>query len=399
LALPDDDIQFFQGPTPTHPTLDEPKSEFISSLLAQRIGRHPAHSQCDDLTSKIEGNEKMVRKLRKVLRKIHKAEGGAGSGSGSGSGSEGDDDDKVSLKSLVRGALKVVQEMILGGFSSAHHPEQSQPDHSNPTKLDKMMRKVQDRFGVDSLDQLEIKLAHMARHLEHMKDQAGVICTAPEYVDDQIIHAMKQTEGYEGGMIYHGPDKALAKLLHHLSPTPHLLPSEEALEEMIKWDEEKVKFSGDSQEYTLTGVPGLEQGGATGEVIARTAYHQVNTPDGKGMDLRMVWRFVVEMKENWYEASVDVEDLRVVGVVDWGEWRVASQRRDRGAVRTSSEEKLIVVFPCVRSLGRSSSSQETIEQGWETEASSRTSQVRAVYLHVSRDHAKIYSVKPPADPP
>ena len=267
------------------------------------------------MTSKIKGNEKMVRKLRKMLRKIHKAEGGAG---GSGSESDGDDH-SASLKSLVRGALKVVQEMILGGFSSAHHPEQQH--HSNPAKLDKMMRKVQDRFGVNSLDQLEVKLAHMARHLEHMKDQAGVICAAPEYIDDQMIHEVQQLEDYHGEMIFHAPSKAFAKLLHHLSPTPHLLPSEEALEETISWVEEPFR---ESEEYTLTGVPGLEQGGATGEVIARSAYHQVNTPDGKGMDLRKVWRFVVEMKENWYEASVDVQDLRVVGVVDWGEWRVAS---------------------------------------------------------------------------
>lgn len=264
----------------------------------------------------------MVRKLRKMLRKIHKAQGGAG-----GSGSESDGDAKVSLKSLVRGALKVVQEMILGGFSSAPHSEEHpQAHHRNPAKLDKMMRKVQDQFGVNSLDQLEVKLAHMARHLEHMKDQAGVICAAPEYVEDELIESVKQMEEYQGGMIYHSPVRAFAKLLHHLSPTPHLLPSEEALEETMMWDEENVKSIGESEEYTLIGVPGLEQGGATGEVVARSVYHQVNTPDGKGMDLRLVWRFVVEMKENWYEASVDVEDLRVVGVVDWGEWRVAVRR-------------------------------------------------------------------------
>lgn len=27
----------------------------------------------------------------------------------------------------------------------------------------------------------------------------------------------------------------------------------------------------------------------------------------------------MEMKENWYEASVDVGDLKVISVVDWGE--------------------------------------------------------------------------------
>jgi extracellular elastinolytic metalloproteinase len=51
-------------------------------------------------------------------------------------------------------------------------------------------------------------------------------------------------------------------------------------------------------------------------VKARAAYIQV--PEGDKTVLQPVWKFEVEMQDNWYEASVSVnKPYRVISVVDW----------------------------------------------------------------------------------
>ncbi|THV02027.1 hypothetical protein K435DRAFT_654195 [Dendrothele bispora CBS 962.96] len=53
-------------------------------------------------------------------------------------------------------------------------------------------------------------------------------------------------------------------------------------------------------------------------VKAHLAYVQVPTEDGRSTELQLVWKFEVEMQNNWYEASVSaIAPHRIISVVDW----------------------------------------------------------------------------------
>ena len=55
---------------------------------------------------------------------------------------------------------------------------------------------------------------------------------------------------------------------------------------------------------------------AVNPVKARLAYIQV--PDGDSTHLDLVWKFEVEMKDNWYEAAVSANSPhKIISVVDW----------------------------------------------------------------------------------
>ncbi|KAF9652520.1 hypothetical protein BDM02DRAFT_3183556 [Thelephora ganbajun] len=55
---------------------------------------------------------------------------------------------------------------------------------------------------------------------------------------------------------------------------------------------------------------------AVNPVKARLAYIQV--PDGNSAHLDLVWKFEVEMKDNWYEAAVSAHSPhKIISVVDW----------------------------------------------------------------------------------
>ena len=63
--------------------------------------------------------------------------------------------------------------------------------------------------------------------------------------------------------------------------------------------------------FTVENVPD-----AVNPVKGRLAFVQV--PNGDTTTLQLVWKFEVEMKDNWYEAAVAAEaPHRIVSVVDW----------------------------------------------------------------------------------
>jgi len=65
-------------------------------------------------------------------------------------------------------------------------------------------------------------------------------------------------------------------------------------------------------------------------VKARLAYIQV--PDGDSIHLDLVWKFEVEMKDNWYEAAVSAHSPhKIVSVVDWAsDAHAPIPRKDKG---------------------------------------------------------------------
>ncbi|OCF58674.1 extracellular elastinolytic metalloproteinase [Kwoniella mangroviensis CBS 10435] len=58
--------------------------------------------------------------------------------------------------------------------------------------------------------------------------------------------------------------------------------------------------------------PGLDKSGVISDVPARLMYTQVS----EGAP-RLVWNYVVEMKDSWYEAYVDVKTGELLRIVDW----------------------------------------------------------------------------------
>ncbi|KAL1701153.1 Fungalysin metallopeptidase-domain-containing protein [Schizophyllum commune] len=69
----------------------------------------------------------------------------------------------------------------------------------------------------------------------------------------------------------------------------------------------------ESSHFVIDNVPD-----AVNPVKARMAYVQVPTADGRSTILRPVWKFEVEMRDNWYEAAVSAEvPHRIISVVDW----------------------------------------------------------------------------------
>ncbi|WRT64652.1 uncharacterized protein IL334_001586 [Kwoniella shivajii] len=58
--------------------------------------------------------------------------------------------------------------------------------------------------------------------------------------------------------------------------------------------------------------PGLDKSGVVSDIPARLMYTQVT--EGSP---RLVWNYIVEMKDSWYEAYVDVKTGELLRIVDW----------------------------------------------------------------------------------
>jgi extracellular elastinolytic metalloproteinase len=66
-------------------------------------------------------------------------------------------------------------------------------------------------------------------------------------------------------------------------------------------------------EFTVDNVPET-----VNPVKTKLAYIQVPSQDGKGTDLHLVWKFEVEMQDNWYETAVSASaPHKIISVVDW----------------------------------------------------------------------------------
>lgn len=71
--------------------------------------------------------------------------------------------------------------------------------------------------------------------------------------------------------------------------------------------------SGESIEFSVDNVPDT-----VNPVKARMAYVQVPNKEGDATHLTLVWKFEVEMQDNWYEAAVSaIAPHRIISVVDW----------------------------------------------------------------------------------
>ncbi|KAF8632352.1 hypothetical protein AX15_001910 [Amanita polypyramis BW_CC] len=71
--------------------------------------------------------------------------------------------------------------------------------------------------------------------------------------------------------------------------------------------------SGSPVQFLVDNVPD-----AVNPVKARLAYIQVPNKDKTGTTLNLVWKFEVEMQDNWYETAVSaIAPHRIISIVDW----------------------------------------------------------------------------------
>ena len=121
----------------------------------------------------------------------------------------------------------------------------------------------------------------------------------------------------------HDITDARAALLHFMhSATPNNKLSEDIAANPEAYKEKMVvapvhhldKPDGEQHiEFSIDQVPDT-----VNPVKAKLAYAQVPNAAGDGTELQLVWKFEVEMEDNWYDAAVSVHPPhKVVSVVDW----------------------------------------------------------------------------------
>lgn len=168
-------------------------------------------------------------------------------------------------------------------------------------------------------EQVEALLMGAEQQLENMRHHVQVLCERPAHVTD--FESIFIAEGSD--MPFHAVGDAFASLLHHISPTPEKLPSATEVRDKLSVHHSASLLPngapGGSPTFTITGLPDDRSGGVVdGTVNARLMYQQVDAEDANGTtELKLVWRYEAQMQNNWYEASVAVDDLRVVHIVDW----------------------------------------------------------------------------------
>lgn len=281
----------------------------ILSAAARKSKQDHETQRCEQLNEMIADNKKAGRRLRKALRKLLRAEGG-----------EVEETKEFEIKDLFKNGVKLVSEIIFGV---------APPSAEKPRKVDEKARqhvlhKLKKHFNITTIEELQDLLTHLDAHAESLSDHAAVICAAGITKETHAHSIVSDSDDHR----FYDPVKAFAQLLAHISPEAGFAPSD-AFEHSVNVHYDGTLLpSSDARApleppvVVLSGAA-LDAAGVKDEVRGRLMYHQVNVQgEGKDaeekMDLRLVWKFEVRMQDNWYEASVDIEDLKIVGIADWG---------------------------------------------------------------------------------
>ncbi|WVR04708.1 hypothetical protein IAU60_001719 [Kwoniella sp. DSM 27419] len=148
------------------------------------------------------------------------------------------------------------------------------------------------------VDDHAIRKVHKSiRHIKHHQD---AIC------QDGTITAAS------GGIL--SPIEALITLLPRIHDGPEGLDSSISVTDFAAIPEHsfKPKHAPAEPPTEIINGPGLDKAGVVSDVPARLMYTQVS----EGAP-RLVWKFEVEKKDNWYEAYVDVKSGELLRIVDW----------------------------------------------------------------------------------
>lgn len=140
--------------------------------------------------------------------------------------------------------------------------------------------------------------------VQNIHDNCATAFDAPSFATDDIMDFRA----------------ALLQFMHTATPNSKL---SEDIEENFHSYKEKMDItpvnhfdspnSRNDVEFTVGNVPDT-----VNPVKAKLMYTQVPNKAGDGTDLQLVWKFEVEMEDNWYEAAVSVQPPhKIVHVVDW----------------------------------------------------------------------------------
>ncbi|EJF60844.1 hypothetical protein DICSQDRAFT_106906 [Dichomitus squalens LYAD-421 SS1] len=173
---------------------------------------------------------------------------------------------------------------------------------------------------------LEREIADQLQHIDGSKPQHGVDRDALTQLGNlydwncQFVNLpdfMSESPDFANAEDAASGDVTRALLQFMIAATPNEELSAEMLGNTGKYiSDMRVTFehhlAGDHPPtFTVDNVPD-----AVNPVKGRLAFVQV--PNGDATSLQLVWKFEVEMKDNWYEAAVSAETPhRIISVVDW----------------------------------------------------------------------------------
>jgi len=167
-------------------------------------------------------------------------------------------------------------------------------------------------------------LARISQTVKELHRTAQAMCplsTLAKSALTQTIHSLSTPHAAPALLAFIAlvtPDTSLASRLHDAPQEFLSLISSEFEHSLLPGGTEK-------RVEVLTGVPE-----AISPVKATVGWIQ-DAEEG----LKMVWRFEVEMKDNWYEGTVDVKTGQVVGAVDWARDAPSPKPGKKPSARTS----------------------------------------------------------------
>jgi extracellular elastinolytic metalloproteinase len=175
------------------------------------------------------------------------------------------------------------------------------------------------QFGEQTIvDELAFYRDTILRPLEHMFESS---CTFTDLPDKFLSKDHKLED----------PRHALLQFMIAATPEQHMVQDilskyDDYINDMTSYMD--THFVGGETHLPVELISNVPD--TVNPVKARLAYIQV--PDGDSTHLDLVWKFEVEMKDNWYEAAVSAHaPHKIISVVDWASDAYAPiPRKERG---------------------------------------------------------------------
>ena len=168
------------------------------------------------------------------------------------------------------------------------------------------------------IDDLTFYRDTILRPLEHLLESSCTFTDLP----DKFLSTDHKLED---------PRHALLQFMIAATPQDHMVQDilskyDDYINEMTSYMDSR--FVGDGTHTPVELIDNVPE--AVNPVKTRLAYIQV--PDGDSTQLDLVWKFEVEMKDNWYEAAVSAHaPHKIISVVDWASDAYAPiPRKERG---------------------------------------------------------------------
>jgi extracellular elastinolytic metalloproteinase len=202
--------------------------------------------------------------------------------------------DKVQGEEGAWGLIKAAAELVLGGLGGE--------------------RKV-----VDKEEARKIR-----KNIRHVKHHIKAVCKGDHDVADKML----------------APVDALLALLPRVASGKDFDDDDLHISDFTSTPHHSLKPKSAPAEppTEIISGAGLAKAGVKSDVPARLMYTQTSTGSP-----RMVWKLEVEMKDNWYEAYVDVATGELLRIVDWASdssWDAPAEHKEVEAKKGGGQKPL-----------------------------------------------------------